>query len=250
MTNNELWLIPLIFTGLRINKNIALIIDNEIYFRNRLTKNDKENEIKVLSDKVVNLQDNINIKVKEPENKVKYLEHENKNLSKTKICYELDKDKLSEKIRNLEDKLIENTIEIERLEELNDYLKVELGEIMKHDYSEVIRNLDYNLIIKEILNNSSEIKSKFKELLNSIGDDEGKTIDGIYELWMQWSDDEVTIMDIVLKKIIYEEGIDNADIDELDKLLQNIYHRYLLSRLLLHLMHKLMSSKYWEEVFA
>lgn len=242
---------PLIFTGLRINKNIAFIIDNEIYFRNRLIKNDKGNEIKVLSDKVVNLQENINIKnikVKELENKVKHLEHEN--LSKTKICYELNKDKLSEKIRNLEDKLTENTIEIERLEELNDYLKVELDEIMKHDYSEVIRGLDYNLIIKEILNNSSEIKSKFKEVLNNIGDDEGKTIDGIYELWMQWSDDEVNIMDIVLKKIIYEEGIDNVNIDELDKLSQNIYHRYLLNRLLLHLMHKLMSSKYWEEVFA
>lgn len=116
------------------------------------------------------------------------------------------------------------------------------------DLNEIFKNIDYEEVIEELSNRNKEIKSKFKTFIDSIEINHSDN-NNIYDNWMKWIEKEEDVMDEVIKKIIYDESIDKENIFSLEEISDNLYQRYLLSHLLLHLMHKLMSSKHWSQVF-
>ena len=127
-------------------------------------------------------------------------------------------------------------------------------ELTQHDpeigyYSELTQT-DYVKIIENLGKHSSQIKDEFKQLIQKFEEDENKPEYKLYEMWMEWTDEEVTILDSVLKKSMYEEVIKRSDISDLEYISDNIMNRYLISRLLLHFIYRRMSSQCWEEVLV
>lgn len=215
LTDNQMKAIPILLKchDIEYTKSIAFTIENELYIRSR---------IKAQTDQI-------------SDNSSEYINKINKLTLELKEC-ELKLEKRRERIATLEK--IARDLELE----LSQY-NSEIGY-----YSELTQT-DYVKIIENLGKHSVKIKDKFKQLIEKFEANENKPEYKLYEIWMEWTDDEVTILDSVLKKSMYEEVIKRSDIDELEYISENIMNRYLLSRLLLHLIYRRMSSQCWEEVF-
>ena len=134
--------------------------------------------------------------------------------------------------------------ELEKIIKSLEYYDPDIG------YYSELTQIDYVNIIESLGKHSSQIKDKFKKLIQEFEENENQPEYKLYEMWMEWTDDEVTILDSILKKSMYEEVIKRSDIDDLEYISENIMNRYLLSRLLLHLIYRRMSSQYLEEVLV
>lgn len=200
--------------GLEYTKSIVFAIDNELYIRKRMDKVSK----------------------KEVEKSTEYINKINK------LMLELKEAKL---------KLIKKDERIASLEQITKDLELELTQYDPEiGYYSELTETDYAKIIKDLGKHSSEIKDKFKQLIQKFEEDENKMEYKLYEIWMEWTDEEVTILDDILKKSMYAEVIKRSDLNDLEYISENIMNRYLLSRLLLHFIYRRMSSQCWEEVFV
>ena len=195
---------------LEYTKSIAFTIDNELYIRSRIEKEKNENEDK--SKEYINKINKLMLELKE---------------------YELN---IGEKDKKID--------ELEKIIKSLEYYDPDIG------YYSELTQIDYVNIIESLGKHSSQIKDKFKKLIQEFEENENKPQYKLYEMWMEWTDDEVTILDSILKKSMYEEVIKRSDIDDLEYISENIMNRYLLSRLLLHLIYRRMSSQYLEEVLV
>lgn len=213
---NEMKAIPILLKCLNIEytKSIAFAVENELYIRSRMKNevNKKDAESKDYINKI----NRLTLELKE---------------------YELNIKNKSERISVLEQ--ITKDLEFE----LTQY-DPEIGY-----YSELTQT-DYVKIIEDLGKHSNKIKEKFKQLIQKFEEDENEPEYKLYEMWMEWTDEEVTILDSVLKKSMYEEVIKRTDLNDLEYISENIMNRYLLSRLLLHLIYRRMSSQCWEEVLG
>lgn len=216
LTNNELRAIPILLKCMDIeyNNNIAFMLENELYIRSRIEKEtlsiDKNNE------------------------------------EDSRLIKKLQKD-----IKDLENKIKIKNNTILTLDEINKELKLELEfEDKDIGYFEELTTEDYTKIIKDLGDHNTKVREQFKGLLKEFEADGSHTVDQLYELWMKWTDDEVTVIDNVLKKSIYHEKIKRSDINELEDISENIMNRHLLSRILLHFIYRRMASQCFEEVMG
>ena len=224
LDENELNAIPIVLKcmGIEYNKNIAFMIENEIYIRSRIDKG-----IEIYEEK----QKNIKSILKKDDNIVI--------------------DQLMKDIDILEETIKQKDETIRTLDKIAKDLHLNLNnQDNEIGYFKELSEQDFLEIIKDLGTHSSEIKVKFKKLIEEFEDNEAHTEDKLYELWMKWTDDEVTVIDRVLKKSMYDEVIKKSDINELEYISENIMHRHLLSRIVLHLIYRRMSSQYLEEVLA
>lgn len=213
---SEMKAIPILLKCLNIEytKSIAFTIENELYIRSRV-----KNEIN-----------------KKDEKSTEYI------------------NKINKLILELKEKEVNIKLKDERIAVLEKItMDLEL-ELTQHDpeigyYSELTQT-DYVKIIENLGKHSSQIKDEFKQLIQKFEEDENKPEYKLYEMWMEWTDEEVTILDSVLKKSMYEEVIKRSDISDLEYISDNIMNRYLISRLLLHFIYRRMSSQCWEEVLV
>lgn len=212
---SEMKAIPILLRclDLEYTKSIAFTIDNELYIRSRI-----ESEINKKEDK-----------------SKEYIKKLNKLTLQFKE-HELTINRKNERISALEQ--ITKDLELE----LTQY-DPDIGY-----YSELTQT-DYVKVIEDLGKHSSKVKEKFKQLIQKFEENENKSEYKLYEMWMDWTDEEVTILDSVLKKSMYEEVIKRSDINDLEDISENIMNRYLLSRLLLHLIYRRMSSQCLEEVY-
>lgn len=215
LTDSQMRAIPILLKchDIEYTNSIAFTIENELYIRSRIKA--QTDQISDNSSEYINKINKLTLELKESEVKLQ---------------------KRSERIAALEK--IARDLELE----LTQY-DPEVGY-----YSELTQT-DYVKVIKGLGKHSIKIKDKFKQLIQKFEENENKPEYKLYEIWMEWTDDEVTILDSVLKKSMYGEVIKRSDIDDLENISENIMNRYLLSRLLLHLIYRRMSSQYWEEVF-
>ena len=213
---SEMKAIPILLNCLDIEytKSIAFTVDNELYIRSRIKNESNKKDDKSTID--INKINKLTLELKEAELNIK---------------------QKNERISALEQ--ITKDLEFE----LTQY-DPEIGY-----YSELTQT-DYVKIIEDLGKHSNKIKEKFKQLIQKFEEDENEPEYKLYEMWMEWTDEEVTILDSVLKKSMYEEVIKRSDIDDLEYISENIMNRYLLSRLLLHLIYRRMSSQYLEEVLV
>lgn len=213
---SEMKAIPILLKCLNIEytKSIAFAVENELYIRSRIKNevNKKDAE----STDYINKINRLTLELKE---------------------YGLNIKNKSERIAALEQ--IIKDLEFE----LTQY-NPDIGY-----YSELTQT-DYVKIIEDLGKHSSKIKEKFKQLIQKFEEDENEPEYKLYEMWMEWTDEEVTILDSVLKKSMYEEVIKRTDLNDLEYISENIMNRYLLSRLLLHFIYRRMSSQCWEEVLG
>lgn len=212
----EMRAIPILLKCLDIEytNSISFTIENELYIRSRI-KNEIDRE------------------------EYKYTQYMNEI---NKLTLELDDSKLNIKKKDKR---------IAELEQITRNLELELTQYDPEiGYYSELTQIDYVKIIEDLGKYSSEIKDKFKQLIQKFEESENKPEYKLYEIWMEWTDDEVTILDSVLKKSMYEEVIKRSDINDLEYISENIMNRYLLSRLLLHLIYRRMSSQYLEEVLG
>lgn len=215
LTDNQMKAIPILLKchDIEYTKSIAFTIENELYIRSR---------IKAQTDQI-------------SDNSSEYINKINK------LTLELKESEVKLKIRGER---------IAALEEITRDLELELTQCDPEvGYYSELTQTDYVKVIEDLGKHSIKIKDKFKQLIQKFEENENKPEYKLYEIWMEWTDDEVTILDSVLKKSMYEEVIKRSDIDDLENISENIMNRYLLSRLLLHLIYRRMSSQYWEEVF-
>lgn len=215
LTDSQMRAIPILLKchDIEYTNSIAFTIENELYIRSRIKA--QTDQISDNSSEYINKINKLTLELKESEVKLQ---------------------KRSERIAALEK--IARDLELE----LTQY-DPEVGY-----YSELTQT-DYVKVIEDLGKHSIKIKDKFKQLIQKFEENENKPEYKLYEIWMEWTDDEVTILDSVLKKSMYGEVIKRSDIDDLENISENIMNRYLLSRLLLHLIYRRMSSQYWEEVF-
>lgn len=215
LTDSQMRAIPILLKchDIEYTNSIAFTIENELYIRSRIKA--QTDQISDNSSEYINKINKLILELKESEVKLQ---------------------KKSERIAALEK--IARDLELE----LTQY-DPEVGY-----YSELTQT-DYVKVIEDLGKHSIKIKDKFKQLIQKFEENENKPEYKLYEIWMEWTDDEVTILDSVLKKSMYGEVIKRSDIDDLENISENIMNRYLLSRLLLHLIYRRMSSQYWEEVF-
>ncbi len=215
LTDNQMKAIPILLKchDIEYTKSIAFTIENELYIRSRIRA--QTDQISDNSSEYINKINKLTLELKESEVKLKIR---------------------SERIAALEK--ITRDLELELTQ-----CDPEVGY-----YSELTQT-DYVKVIEDLGKHSIKIKDKFKQLIQKFEENENKPEYKLYEIWMEWTDDEVTILDSVLKKSMYEEVIKRSDIYDLENISENIMNRYLLSRLLLHLIYRRMSSHYWEEVF-
>lgn len=215
LTDSQMRAIPILLKchDIEYTNSIAFTIENELYIRSRIKA--QTDQISDNSSEYINKINKLTLELKESEVKLQ---------------------KRSERIAALEK--IARDLELE----LTQY-DPEVGY-----YSELTQT-DYVKVIEDLGKHSIKIKDKFKQLIQKFEENENKPEYKLYEIWMEWTDDEVTILDSVLKKSMYGEVIKRSDIYDLENISENIMNRYLLSRLLLHLIYRRMSSQYWEEVF-
>lgn len=213
---SEMKAIPILLNCLDIEytKSIAFTVDNELYIRSRIKNESNKKDDKSTID--INKINKLTLELKEAELNIK---------------------QKNERISALEQ--ITKDLEFE----LTQY-DPEIGY-----YSELTQT-DYVKIIEDLGKHSNKIKEKFKQLIQKFEEDENEPEYKLYEMWMEWTDEEVTILDSVLKKSMYEEVIKKTDLNDLEYISENIMNRYLLSRLLLHLIYRRMSSQCWEEVLG
>lgn len=216
LDTSEMKAIPILLKclGIEYTKSIAFTIDNELYIRSRIQNERNKNDDKPTID--INKINKLTLELKQAELNIK---------------------QKNERIYALEE--ITKDLELE----LTQY-DPEIGH-----YSELTET-DYVKIIEDLGKHSIQIKDKFKQLIQKFEENENKPEYKLYEMWMEWTDDEVTILDSVLKKSMHEEVIKRSDINDLEDVSENIMNRYLLSRLLLHLIYRRMSSQCWEEVLG
>jgi len=221
LNENELKAILLLLKCMNIeyNKNIAFMIENEIYIKSRI---DSRVEIDGKSKSTISKK--------------------NEKLTIDKLMREIYR---LEKIIKQKDSTIMVLDQIAKQLDLSlNYRDSDIG------YFKELTEVDFIDIIKDLGEHNSKIKEKFKKLIEEFDNNEPHTDDKLYELWMQWTDDEVTVIDRVLKKSMYDEIIKKSDIDELEDMSENIMHRHLLSRIVLHLIYRRMSSQCLEEVLV
>ena len=215
LNEHELKAIPLFLKVKKIeyNNNIAFMIENEIYIRNRINK-----EISLLNTESNYVFEEVFDRELEEE-----FNNACKKVGLNDEYYEIENNK------SLQTEIDSNDIEIGNYKELS-----------QEDFYEIIKSLE---------NHSSKIKEKFKKLLLEFEEYGPHAEDKLYELWMKWTDDEVTVIDRVLKKSMYDEVINRNDIYELEEMSENIMHRHLLSRIVLHLIYRRISSQFIEDIF-
>lgn len=217
----ELKAIPILLRCMDIeyNKNIAFMIENEIYIKDRIYNTIEKYEKSKKS--ILKKDDNLII------------------------------DQLMKDIDILEETIEQKDETIRVLDKKIQDLELGLKEIdFEIGYFKELTQTDFLDIITDLGEHNSKIKEKFKKLIEEFDNNEAHTEDKLYELWMKWTDDEVTVIDRVLKKSMYDEVIKKSDIDELEDISENIMHRHLLSRIVLHLIYRRMSSQYLEEVLG
>ncbi|WP_042273441.1 hypothetical protein [[Clostridium] dakarense] len=224
LTENELKSIPILLKCLDIecSNNIMFMIENELYIRNRVS-----NETKL---------------------GVKY-ENPNRFLNERRLTEQ--NEKLNDKVKELEENIKIKEEEITTLENRNKELKLELDFDYKQiGYYNELSKEDFGQVIKDLCEHSNKVKDKFKQLIEEFENREEHSDDKLYEMWMQWTEDEVTVIDRVLKKSIYGEKICIGDVNELEDMSENIMNRHLLSRLVLHFIYRRMSSQCIEEILT
>lgn len=217
----ELKAIPILLRCMDIeyNKNIAFMIENEIYIKDRIYNTIEKYEKTKKS--ILKKDDNLII------------------------------DQLMKDIDILEETIEQKDETIRVLDKKIQDLELGLKEIdFEIGYFKELTQTDFLDIITDLGEHNSKIKEKFKKLIEEFDNNEAHTEDKLYELWMKWTDDEVTVIDRVLKKSMYDEVIKKSDIDELEEMSENIMYRHLLSRIVLHLIYRRMSSQYLEEVLG
>ena len=216
LDSSEMRATPLLLKclGMEYTKSIAFTIDNELYIRKRIDKLSK-----------------------------KEVEKSTENVNKiNKLMLELKEAKLN---------IIKKNERISALKQITKDLEFELTQYNPEiGYYSELTQTDYVKIIKDLGKHSSEVKEKFKQLIEKFEENENEPEDKLYEMWMEWTDEEVTILDDILKKSMYEEVIKRTDLNDLEYISENIMNRYLLSRLLLHFIYRRMSSQCWEEVLG
>ena len=238
LNESELNAIPIVLKCMEIeyNKNIAFMIENEIYIRERIKK-----EINLLN---IN-QDNCFVDEFDPE-----IEEELNRFCK-QVGVNDEEYKLESNMKELENKYVINDESILSIDDIDKKIQLDVfsGDSEVGYYKELSEE-DFFKIIKDLGEHNSKIKEKFKNLLK-LSDEWGPhTEDKLYEMWMVWTDEEVSVIDKVLKKSLYDEVIKKSDIDELEYMSENIMYRHLLSRIVLHLIYRRMSSQYLEEVLG
>ncbi len=215
---NEIKAIPILLKCMEIeqNNNIIFMIENEIYIRRRI-------EEKIDNSKQIKNNEENNIVI----------------------------NKLLEEIKTLEERIRMKNNTILTLDNINKELQLELdSQDTEIGYFEELTSEDYTKILKDLGEHSSQIKKTFKNLVQEFEESGSNSNDKLYEMWMKWTDDEVTVMDRVLKKSIYEEKILRSDINDLEDMSENIMSRHLLLRLVLHLIYRRMSSQCFEEAMT
>lgn len=221
LNESELNAIPIVLKCMDVeyNKNIAFMIENEIYIRKRI-----DNSLEI---------------------------HEKSKQSILKKDDNLIIDQLMKDIDILEETIEQKDETIRVLDKKIQDLELGPKEIdFEIGYFKELTQTDFLDIITDLGEHNSKIKEKFKKLIEEFDNNEAHTEDKLYELWMKWTDDEVTVIDRVLKKSMYDEVIKKSDIDELEDMSENIMHRHLLSRIVLHLIYRRMSSQCLEEVLG
>ena len=238
LDENELKAIPIFLKCMEIehNKNIAFIIENEIYIRKRIKK-----EINLLN---IN-QDNCFVDEFDPE-----IEEELNSFCK-QVGVNDEEYKLESNMKELENKYVINDESILSIDDIDKKIQLDVfsGDSEVGYYKELSEE-DFFKIIKDLGEHNSKIKEKFKNLLKLSNEWGAHTEDKLYEMWMVWTDEEVSVIDKVLKKSLYGEVIKKSDLDELEDMSENIMYRHLLSRIVLHLIYRRMSSQYLEEVLG
>lgn len=217
----ELKAIPILLKcmGIDYSKNLSFMLENEVYIRERLKKELDQYK----QDNKDNISNNDNLVI----------------------------DMLRSDVKELENKIAQKNKTILMLDNITKQLQLELDEGNREiGYFREITEEDLSLIIKDVFDHSHKMKEKFKNIVKEFEENGQHAQDSLYEMWMNWTDEEVTIIDRVLKKSMYDEVVTRDDVNDLEKLSENIMHRHLLSRLVLHLIYRRMSSQCFEEVLG
>lgn len=219
LDGNEIKAIPILLKCMDIdyNNNIAFMIENELYTRKRINK---EIEINEKNEKpILKKDDNIII------------------------------DQLMKDIEILEETIKQKDETIKVLDGIAQELELtSKTEDSSIGYFKELTEEDFGKILKDLGKHSSQIREKFKSMMTKFDEWGAHTEDKLYEMWMEWTDEEVSIIDRVLKKSLDGEIICRSDVNDLEDMSENIINRYLLSRIVLHLIYRRISSQCLEEV--